>query len=202
MSWIFFLDQKNHLFPPKNHALFRGERVSHFYKINNAKHYLMSKWSIPYFFAPNWQCLPMVENCPRCQIFVFTQVSNCPVSNCLRRQIVYGVKLSGVKLFVFTHGVKLSGVKLSAVLNCPPTNLGYLCRSTPPALLRLCLRGRSVHPVAGSSPLSRSSGTAPALLMLPTFTRPFTYILCYSLFQNNRFFLYVKQFDWYIPLQD
>lgn len=100
-------------------------------------------------------------------------------------QIVYGVKLSGVKLFVFTHGVKLSGVKLSAALNCPRCQidlqqiLGTLCRSTPPALLRLCLRGRSVHPVAGSSPLSRSSGTAPALLMLPTFTRPSTYILCF-----------------------
>ena len=55
----------------------RGGRVHYFYKIDNAKHYLISKWAIPNFFC--------------------------------------------TKLSIFTNEVKLS-----AVSNCPPTNLSSL----------------------------------------------------------------------------
>ena len=131
-------------------------------------------------------------------------VSNClflPKCQIVRCQIVYGVKLSGVKLFVFTHGVKLSGVKLSAVLNCPRCQIDlqqilgtYKCRSTPPALLRLCLRrcgGMYIrwpaHPPSRGQQAQNSPCSHVKAIHL--------HILCCSLFQNWRFFLYVKQFD-------
>ena len=37
-------------------------------KNDNAKHYLISKLALPNFSAPNCQFLPMVSNCPWCQI--------------------------------------------------------------------------------------------------------------------------------------
>ena len=85
---------------------FRGPpRVHYFYKMDSAKHYLISKWAIPNFSAPicqpllmmsNCLFLPMVSNCPWCQIVRFypwCQIVRCQIVRC---QIVCGVKLSAV----------------------------------------------------------------------------------------------------------
>ena len=82
------------------------------YKIDSAKHYLISNEQYLTFLHQTFNFYPW------CQIVRF-----CPWC-----QIVRGVKLSvfthGVKLSAVSNcpGVKLSGVKLSAVSNCPVSN--------------------------------------------------------------------------------
>ena len=64
-----------------------------------------------------------VKNCPRCQIVhsvKLSAVSNCPVSNCLRCQIVLVLNCPQCQIVC---SVKLSVVSNCSVSNCPDVKL-------------------------------------------------------------------------------
>ena len=89
----------------------------------------------------NCPFLPMVSNCPRCQIVL---VSNCPVSNCPRCQIVR-CQIVLVSNCPPTWAVSnCPRCQIVLVSNCPGTYFSYCCSAycwIPLHWLHRCLSG-------------------------------------------------------------